>query len=209
MVRALVIGSAASLVAFAAGAPLIAVLRRLRLGKAISDEGPESHLTKAGTPTMGGLLMLGTIVAVTVPANLVGRLSILLPLGVMGLVGAIGVADDLLTLQGRARTGGHERIGFLAKEMVFIATGLIAGLVLYYSLDERTARVPHFGTYEMNAAYVVIAVVVLVLTTSASAVTDGLDGLLAGVMGFAYAAYGVIAGVQGQVYLATFCFTVV
>src|SRR3990172_13368786 len=108
MVRALVIGSAASFVAFLAGGPLIDLLRRLGVGKAISEEGPESHRSKAGTPTMGGLLMLGTIAAVTVPANLVGRQSVLLPLGVMGLVGLVGLADDVLTLQGRERVGVHE-----------------------------------------------------------------------------------------------------
>src|SRR3990172_12593899 len=89
MVRALVIGSAASFVAFLAGGPLIDLLRRLGVGKAISEEGPESHRSKAGTPTMGGLLMLGTIAAVTVPANLVGRQSVLLPLGVMALAGLV------------------------------------------------------------------------------------------------------------------------
>jgi phospho-N-acetylmuramoyl-pentapeptide-transferase len=209
MVRALVIGSAASLVSLLAGGPLVALLERLGVGKAISDEGPESHHAKAGTPTMGGLLMLGTILAVTVPTNLVGRLSILLPLGVMGAVALIGFADDLLTLQGRARVGGHERLGLIVKEGALMAVGLVAGLILYYSLDVDSLYLPHFGQYQLNVGYIVIAVPVIAATTSAAAVTDGLDGLLGGVMALAFAAYGVIAALQGQSFLATFCFTVV
>src|SRR3990170_860361 len=145
MARALVIGSAASAVAFLAGAPLIELLRRLGVGKAISEEGPESHHSKAGTPTMGGLLMLATIAAVTVPANLVGRQSILLPLGVMALAGLVGFADDLLTLQGRERIGGHERGGLVAKALVGAAIGLIAGIVVYYPLEVEHVNVPPFG----------------------------------------------------------------
>ena len=209
MVRALVIGSAASLVSLLAGGPLLALLARLGVGKAISDEGPASHQAKAGTATMGGLLMLGVILAVTVPTNLVGRLSVLLPLGVMGAAGLLGFVDDLLTLQGRERIGGHERGGLVMKAAAGVAIGLAVGLILYYALEERSMNVPHFGEYELNAGYIAIAVLVVTATTSAGAVTDGLDGLLAGVMALAFGAYGVIALLQEQIFLGTFCFTVV
>src|SRR3990170_2642710 len=209
MVRALVIGSAASLVSLAAGGPFVALLNRLGLGKAISEEGPESHQTKAGTPTMGVLLIVGIILVVTVPTNLVEKLSILLPMGVMGAVGAIGFLDDLLTLQGRARAGGHERIGLVVKTSALLLVGLVAGLILYFSLDVESLKVPHLGNYDLRAGYIVIAMLVIAGTTSAAAVTDGLDGLLAGVMALAFAAYGVIAFLQEQSFLATFCFTVV
>jgi len=209
MVRALVIGSAASAVALLAGGPFIDLLRRLGVGKAISGEGPESHQAKAGTPTMGGLLLLGTIAAVTVSANLFGRGSVLLPLGVMALAGVAGFADDLLTLQGRERIGGHERGGLVAKALVGAILGLIAGLLVYYPLEVEHVNVPHYGPYHWSAAAVVLASIAVVAgTTSAAAITDGLDGLLAGLMLFAYGAFGVIAGLQGQTYLATFCFTV-
>ena len=210
MVRALVIGSAASAVAMLAGWPLLALLERLGVGKAISDDGPDSHQAKAGTPTMGGLLILGTILAVTAATNLADRLSILLPLTAMGAAGLLGFADDLLTLQGRERSGGHSRLGFVLKEAALAVIGVAVGLVLYYSLEERTVQVPYFDSRELGAAAVVaIAVVVVVSTTSAAAVTDGLDGLLAGVMALAFAAYGVIALLQGQSFLGLFCFTVV
>ena len=209
MVRALVIGSAASLVALLAGGPLVALLERLGVRKAISDEGPDSHHSKAGTPTMGGLLILGTVLAMTIPTNLTDRLSILLPLGVMGAVGLIGFADDLLTLQGSSRVGGHERVGLILKTSALGVVGLATGLILFYWLEVESLNVPHFGQYELSAGHIVVAIVVVMGTTSATAVTDGLDGLLAGTMALAFAAYGVIAFLQGQSFLATFSFTVV
>ena len=209
MVRALVIGSAASVVSLVAGGPLVAALRRLGLGKEISADGPPSHQAKAGTPTMGGLLVLATVLLVTLPTNLVDRLSILLPLGVMGAAGLIGFLDDLLTLRGRARVEGHERLGLFLKEGALIGIGLVAGLVLYFSLDVQSVNVPHFGKYDLGPGYIALAVVVIAFSTSAAAITDGLDGLLGGVMALAFAAYGVIAFLQDQSFLATFCFSVV
>jgi phospho-N-acetylmuramoyl-pentapeptide-transferase len=70
-------------------------------------------------------------------------------------------------------------------------------------------HLPGGRSYELNAGFVAIAVVVVVATTSATAISDGLDGLLGGVMALAYGAYGVIAQIQGQAYLAVFCLTVV
>ena len=209
MVRSLIIGSAASIVSLIAGGPLIAMLEHFGIRKAISEEGPGSHMVKAGTVTMGGLLILAVILAFTIPTNLAGHRSILLPLGVMGAVGLIGMADDLMTIQGRARLGGHERLGLVLKTVSLMIVGLVTGLVLVYSLEAESLNLPHFGGYEMGAAYVVVAIVVMTATTSATAVTDGLDGLLAGVMMLAFASYGVIAFLQGQSFLATFCFTVV
>jgi phospho-N-acetylmuramoyl-pentapeptide-transferase len=209
MVQALIIGSAASIVTLILGGPFIRVLEHFGIRKAISDEGPDSHLVKAGTVTMGGLLMLAVILVFTIPTNLEGHRSILLPLGVMGVMGLIGSADDLMTIQGRVRLGGHERLGLVLKTGSMIVVGLVSGLILVYSLEAESLNLPHFGAYEMGAAYVVVAIVVMTATTSATAVTDGLDGLLAGVMILAFASYGVIAFLQGQSFLATFCFTVV
>jgi phospho-N-acetylmuramoyl-pentapeptide-transferase len=88
--------------------------------------------------------------------------------------------------------------------------GLVAGLFVYYPLEVTDVRVPHFGAYGWAAAALVIAAVAVVAaTTSSVAISDGLDGLLGGLLVFAYAAYGVIAQTEGQTYLATFCFTVV
>src|ERR1700675_2129553 len=147
MVRALVIGSAAMVFATLAGGPLINWLIQRGIIKGISQEGPESHLSKAGTPTMGGLLVLSTILVFTVTTFLIGHPFLLLPLGVMAGAAVVGFADDLLTIQGRERIGGHERGGLIAKALLGTALGLIVGLVVYYSLDHETVELPHYGSY--------------------------------------------------------------
>jgi phospho-N-acetylmuramoyl-pentapeptide-transferase len=209
MVQALVIGVAAAGFAALAGGPVIATLRRFGVTKAISDEGPESHLSKTGTVTMGGVLMLATVLVFTLATNLAGNPEVLLPLVVMGAVGAVGVFDDLTTLQGRERAGAHERFGMAAKAALFFAVGLGAAAVLYFSLDKQDVLVPHYGRFELpSVLYIVIAAGVVSVTTSAAAVTDGLDGLLAGLMAICFVAYGVVSLMQGEDPLGVFCLTV-
>lgn len=210
MVRALVIGSAATVFAALLGAPLIDWLRRRGFGKAISSEGPESHQAKAGTPTMGGLLVLATVLVFTLATVVAGYRSVLLPLGVMAAAAAVGFADDLLTIQGRERIGGHERGGLVAKALLGAGLGLVVGLVTYYSFDIRRVSVPHYGAYHWSAAALVLASIAVVAgTTSAVAISDGLDGLLAGLLVLGYGAYGFIAFVNDESHLAVFCFIIV
>jgi phospho-N-acetylmuramoyl-pentapeptide-transferase len=210
VVRALVIGSAAALVATIAGSFFVPALERMGIGKAISEEGPESHHAKAGTPTMGGLLILAVVAVVTVPTNLFGHPEVLLPLGIMAAAAAVGIADDLLTLQGRERIGGHERGGLAVKALLGAGLGVVAGLVVYYSLDITYVLVPHYGAYDWSVIAIVLAsVLVVAATTSSVAISDGLDGLLGGLLVFAFSAYGLIAATQGQGYLSVFCLTVV
>jgi phospho-N-acetylmuramoyl-pentapeptide-transferase len=209
MVRALVIGSAAMGLATVLGAPLIAELRRRGLGKAISSEGPESHLSKAGTPTMGGMLVLLVVAAVTIPTNLWSHPSILLPLLVMAGAAAVGFADDLLTIQGRERIGGHERGGLIAKALLGAGLGLVVGLIVYFGMDRHHVFVPHYGAYQWSSVLLVAAAIVVVAgTTSAVAISDGLDGLLGGLLVLSYGAYGVIAAAQDDSHIAVFCLTV-
>ena len=209
MVYALVVGSAAFLVSLAAGGPVIAWLRRRGFLKGISPDGPASHAVKAGTPTMGGLLIFGTVFLVTVPTNLFDKVSILLPLGTITATGLMGFADDYLTLQGRERIEAHAGAHMLAKMGALVAIGLTAALILYYGLEARSINVPHFGKYEIGLLYIPVAVAIMLGTTSAVAITDGLDALAGGTTALAFGAYGVIAFLQEQTFLATFSFTVV
>lgn len=209
MVYALVVGSSAFVLSLAAGGPVVSFLRRRGFGKAISSDGPASHAAKAGTPTMGGLLIFGVVLLVTAPTNLFERLSILLPLGAIVTTGLIGLADDYLTLEGRERIEAHARAHMLVKLGMLTALGLGAALILYYGLNARSINVPHFGKHDLGFVYIPVAVAVLVGTTSAVAITDGLDALAGGTAALAFGAYGVIAFLQEQTFLATFSFTVV
>src|SRR3972149_1944338 len=107
-----------------AGTPFLALLRRLKVGKEISEWGPESHQEKAGTPTMGGLLILLAIGVFSLAANLFGRYSIGLPLAVMASLGALGFLDDLGSLQ--SRSGLIEALNKRGKFVAFVAYGAIA-----------------------------------------------------------------------------------
>ena len=182
----------------------MALLRRFKVGKEISEWGPESHQAKAGTPTMGGLLILAAIVAFTAAANLVGRQSIGLPLAVMSALAALGLLDDLGSLRGRPQRALNKRLKFLA----FVAIGLAAAFGLYEGLELSAINVPYDGRHDLAGWYVPIAVGVVVLSAGGVAVTDGLDGLAAGTAAIAFGAYGVIALAQEQTYLGAFCFTV-
>ncbi|MGQ9573026.1 MAG: phospho-N-acetylmuramoyl-pentapeptide-transferase [Dehalococcoidia bacterium] len=205
MLRALMLGAMAFLLSVAVGQPLVEFLRRRGLGKEISSDGPASHLSKAGTPTMGGVLIFTMVLPITLAANIMDRLSILLPLGTIVAAGLLGLADDLHTIVGKARTGLNKRLKVLA----LIALGLTAALVLYFPLEVQDAKIPWAGEFDLGPVYIPLAVLIFVFTTTAVAITDGLDGLAGGTTALAFLAYGVIALLQEQTYLATFCFTVV
>lgn len=204
MIHALALGAIALMATAIAGYPAIALLRRLKVGKEISEWGPETHLVKAGTPTMGGAFIMAGIAVVTLAGNLFGRYSIGLPLLVMGALSALGFVDDLGSLQGRAQHPLTRRLKLVA----FIAIGLAAAYGLYAELDLHAVNVPWDGRQNLHELYLPIAVVVVVLTAGGVAVTDGLDGLVAGTAAIAYGAYGAIAMYQQQEFLGAFCFTV-
>jgi phospho-N-acetylmuramoyl-pentapeptide-transferase len=205
--RALVIGAIAFVLAVLAGGPTVAYLRRQKLGKAISVDAPGSHAIKAGTPTMGGVLIFVTTLLVTAPFNLQERLSILLPFSVIAVTGIMGIVDDLGSLQGRP----HKALTWRLKLSVLVVVGFIAGFVLWHPdlLDLHVMRVPYLGVYDIGWWVIPLSVFITVLLTPAVAITDGIDMLEGLTTATAFAAYGIIAAFQGQPFLGAFCFTVV
>ena len=215
MIFALFAGTAAFLLALIVGALIVPALRARKIGKVISAEGPTTHLVKEGTPTMGGLIIYGTVAIVTVLTNIFEiedgelifeRRSILLPLFVVLVTMAIGFWDDLGTL---TNVDGRRGLSWRVK---FILIGLLSvtvSLVLFYGLEVRSANVPWAGQFDLGPAYIPIAIVTVFATTSAVSITDGLDGLLGGTAAIAFTAYAVVGFGQGQEFLATFSFTVV
>ncbi|MEX0800376.1 MAG: phospho-N-acetylmuramoyl-pentapeptide-transferase [Dehalococcoidia bacterium] len=190
-----------------AGWPFLGALRRLKVGKEISEWGPETHQTKAGTPTMGGLLILAAVIVFSLGGNLIGRQSIGLPLAVMAALGALGFLDDLGSLRGRF--GGLQALNKRVKFVAFLGIGVAAAYGLYEGLELSSVNIPYGDRYDLGVWYLPIAVGVIVLTAGGVAVTDGLDGLAAGTTAIAFGAYGIIAVHQEQTFLAAFCFTVV
>ncbi|MBM3144307.1 MAG: phospho-N-acetylmuramoyl-pentapeptide-transferase [Chloroflexi bacterium] len=197
------------------GPPLLRILRNFKLGELIRLEGPERHFSKLGTPTMGGVMIVLPVALITIllnAASLLGPtevlgLSVLLPLGVLILFSLIGVADDWQSLRGHRRGEGmRARTKFFLQ--LIVAFGASYGL--YHFLDAPHLYMPGFNIdFTVGLWYFPIAMVLIVGFSNAVNLTDGLDGLAGLISATAFAAYGGIAVLQGQVYLAHFCFTLV
>lgn len=209
MTYALLAGCIAAVASAVAGAPLVAFLRARKLGKAISSDGPESHLSKAGTPTMGGLLIVGVAIAGGLIAAVANDRDVLLPIAVAGVMCAIGWYDDLGTLIDREKREAHDRSGMIIKLVGFTAVAAVAAWILYDRIDAPRLLVPHSGAYDIGIVYVPIAIFVIIATTSAVGVTDGIDMLAGSTTAIAFAAFGAIALMQDQTGLAAFCFVTV
>jgi phospho-N-acetylmuramoyl-pentapeptide-transferase len=211
--NSLALGTISFLLAVFWGGPLIKALKRYRIGKQIRVDGPSSHQIKMGTPTMGGLMTLIPVLLITAVLNLpnlrgldlIGR-SILLPMGVMLAFGILGVIDDLAGVRGTKGTGLLARYKFLWQILI----ALVAALGLYFGLGAHSVAVPTIPfKIELGLWYLPIAVFIIVATSNGVNITDGLDGLAGGTAAIAFTAYGIVAYLQGQVYLVNFCFTVV
>jgi phospho-N-acetylmuramoyl-pentapeptide-transferase len=209
MVYACVCSLVAMLAALVIGRPIVSWLRRMKIGKAESGDEPAEYAKRAGKPTMGGLIFLLPALAIGAFVAIDRDSDVFLPLGVMAVSALMGVFDDSRTLVGREKLSGHEPWFWAVKWAVFIGTGVAAAAVLFFELDLDRVLVPHFGAYTIGALYLPLAAVVFVVATSGAVITDGMDGLMAGVSIFAFLAYGVIALAQGQDGVGAFALTVV
>jgi phospho-N-acetylmuramoyl-pentapeptide-transferase len=197
------------------GEPLLRVLRHFKIGDQIRVEGPQRHFTKMGTPTMGGVLIILPVALLTVLLNaasligfsVLGR-SVMLPLGTMLGFAALGAIDDWEKLRGRRRVG--EGMRARTKLIIQVVLALVIAFVLRYVLDVWELFIPGVR-FEVSLGYwyVPVAAFIIVATSNAVNFTDGLDGLAGLISATAFAAYGGIALLQDQVFLARFCFTVV
>lgn len=197
------------------GGPLIRVLRTLKIGKQIRIEGPQRHFTKLGTPTMGGWLFIVPVLLITGVLNLVTILSrvpvigrsILLPMAIMLGYALLGAIDDWLGVRG-GRFGEGMRARWKFAGQVILALG--AAIALKYVLRAPELFLPNVPEeIPLGVAYVPIAMFFIVGFSNAVNLTDGLDGLAGLISATAFAAYGAIAMLQGQVFLVRFCFTIV
>jgi phospho-N-acetylmuramoyl-pentapeptide-transferase len=188
---------------------VIPALRARKLAKQADTDAPEVYASKAGTPTMGGVIFLAGIVVAAVPLAVGREKDLLLPLVAMLAAAGLAVFDDFQTLIGAPRVSGHERWFWVVKWGVLVATGVAVALVLYYEFDYEAVLVPHFGAYSLGILYIPVVIGVFFAGTSGIVITDGMDGLMAGVSAIAFGAYGVIGLTQGQEELGAFAFAVV
>src|SRR3712207_900270 len=105
MAVSLALAGLAFVVTLIIGRPIVTFLRQKKVGKQIRVDGPQTHFVKTGTPTMGGAMVAVSVVVVTLVFNLVGRLSMLLPVGVLLAAAVLGAVDDRMSLVGGDKTG--------------------------------------------------------------------------------------------------------
>jgi len=191
------------------GRPIINELIRRKMGKKLRVEMPDGHWTKMGTPTMGGIMIAFTVVLMTFVFNLVGRHSMLLPIGVLLAAGFLGAVDDRMNIVGGSKSGMTARFKF-AWLTVF---GVIAAGILHfpdpYGLGLHHVYVPFLGRYDITWMYLPLAAFSIIAMANGVNLADGLDTLAAGLAAIAFVAYGIIAYRQGQIGVVTFCFTMV
>jgi phospho-N-acetylmuramoyl-pentapeptide-transferase len=213
MPRALLLAAMAFVLTLITGGYMVRFLRAKKIGKQIRVEGPQSHMVKTGTPTMGGIIILLPVMALTIPFNLIERWSILLPLAVLVGFALLGGIDDYLSLVG-TRSKTH---GFTARYKFFLTLiiALGAALVLYlpkpYGLaNSGLVRIPFDGQLDIGLWYIPLATLIIIGTSHAVNLTDGLDSLAGWNLTLAFAAFGVITFLNGELLnLMAFCFTLV
>jgi phospho-N-acetylmuramoyl-pentapeptide-transferase len=212
MAVSLALGGLAFVVTLILGRPIVTYLRMKKLGDVIRADGPQTHIKKMGTPTMGGAMVALTVIIITAVFNLVGRLSMLLPIGILVAAALLGAVDDRIKLGGvnhPDRRGMTARFKFTWLVVFAVVTGCILHLPDPYGLGLHHIYVPFFGRYNIGVVYLPIAIFSIVAMSNAVNLTDGLDTLAAGLSAIAFVAYGIIAYQQGQVGVVTFCFTMV
>jgi len=189
----------ALIVSFVFGKPMIAWLRRLKVGQQVRDDGPQSHLTKQGTPTMGGLLIIVALAgSALLWSDLTNKYVWVVLLATLAF-GAIGFWDDYLKVVKKRSTG----LRALEKFGLQIAAALAVGFFLFYNPSDPKSTylsVPFMKNVLIDLGWFYIPFVVVVIVGSSNAVnlTDGLDGLAIGLVGIAATANAVLVYLGGN-----------
>lgn len=194
----------ALLITWLLGPWFIRKMRELQMGQYIRELGPESHKAKAGTPTMGGVLILLAVSASTLLWARLDNFYLWLCLLVTLGCGAIGFMDDFRKAVQKRNEGG---LSGRAKLAMLGALSLAAAMALYLHPGYSTQLSLPFIKYvvpDLGWGYVVLAVFILVGTANAVNLTDGLDGLAAGPVLIAAATFLVLSYVSGNVKAATY-----
>jgi phospho-N-acetylmuramoyl-pentapeptide-transferase len=188
-------------ISFLVGPHLIHWLRDVKLGQRIRSDGPQSHLEKAGTPTMGGLLILLAIALPTLLWSDLTNRNVLLALGATLALGGLGLLDDWLHVVKGVKAGLKGRWKLLGQAGVGVGIAVVLLLVPTEHVPATVTTVPFLKFNYIDFGWLFIPFVVIVITGSSNAVnlTDGLDGLASGLVAFAAVAFAGLCYVSGNV----------
>jgi phospho-N-acetylmuramoyl-pentapeptide-transferase len=209
--RAAAAAVTALVIAFWLGPKIIRVLREKQIGESAKREAPKTHLTKAGTPTMGGLIVLVAVLVPTVLWAPLGNMYVLLILFVTASLGAVGFLDDYLKVVKKKPKGLIGRYKIVGQ--VFV--GLMVGGIIYFFphlIDpdlwkiNSSTTVPFFKNREFDFGVLYVPMVVFVITATSNAVnlTDGLDGLAIGTVGIVALTLAIISYISGNAVLSEY-----
>jgi len=187
------------LICFIFGNKIIEFLRKLKVGQSIREDGPQTHLQKTGTPTMGGIfIILSVVVAMLFWGDWHNR-AIWITMGAFVLFGAIGFLDDYLKVTRHNSAG----LPAWAKLCGQFAVAITVVLVIYFTGGENITAlyIPFFKNPVVDLGWLWIPFAVLLVVGESNAVnfSDGLDGLLAGLLILVFITLGIITYISGRV----------
>jgi len=187
------------LVCFLFGTRIIEALRRFKIGQSVRNDGPATHLVKSGTPTMGGIFIIGSVaVSMLLWGDLNNRMVWLSLVSLLAF-GAIGFIDDYLKVS-RRNSAGLPAWGKLAGQF---AAALAVVLYLYFSGDGETTKLylPFLKSpvIDMGTWFIPFGVLLIMGESNAVNFSDGLDGLLAGLLILVFIALAILTYISGRV----------
>ena len=205
-VRSALAGTTSFIICLVMGPWLIRKLRAMRVGQSIREEGPSSHQTKAGTPTMGGVLIItAVLIATLLWANPENPFVWVQLFAVVGF-GAVGMLDDLSKIK------KNRNLGLSAKGKMFwlLMVSTIIGSWMFYLTTQglfiSELYFPFFKNFHPDLGWFLIPFALFLMLGSSNAVnlTDGLDGLAIGASGIAFGTYTIIAYVSSHAEIAAY-----
>lgn len=214
--------TAAFLVSMLLAKPFLNLLKKYKIHKQIreiastgekAERYHELHKGKAGTPTMGGILIWGTTLIIVLgsralsalgvtASSLLNRKETWLPIATLVAVALLGALDDYFNIRGLGKSKG---INIKPKFFWLTLFALIGGLWFHFKLGYDQIHLLGYGDIIMGSWYVVLFMIVILATSNAVNFTDGLDGLAGGLLVIAFASFSVIAFAKGLLILSAFC----
>ena len=193
----------ALLITLILGPCLIKKLQTLNIKQYIREDGPSTHLNKSGTPTMGGILILLSLTVATLFWGDLTNIYIWIALLTTWGLGIIGIIDDLKKLRSKSSDGVSPRFKLCGQ----ILLGAALGTFLYLSPDfDKSLTIPFFKTISINLGifYILFVIVLIVGTSNAVNLTDGLDGLAIGLVLIVTTTYLLFSYFSGHIKIANY-----